>query len=93
MASPRSFRGDHWTLNRGMLRCEVEDGAGLCGDSSRHASACLITDGSLDDPRRSEHIANGILRSPCESCPSGPVTHVNPSGISHREGRGYPTSI
>ena len=27
MESPRSFRGDHWTSNGGILKFKVEDGA------------------------------------------------------------------
>ena len=87
MLRPRSFRGDHWTLNSDMLKYELEDGVGLCGDCSRSSPTAphLITDGSFDNPHRSEHIVNGILpRDPCESC-TVPVTHV-PSSLPHGKG-------
>lgn len=29
MVSPRSLRGDHWTLSSGMLKYRFEDGIGL----------------------------------------------------------------
>ena len=32
MLSPRSFRGDHWTLSSDMLKYELEDEIELCGD-------------------------------------------------------------
>lgn len=54
MLSPRSFRGDHWTLSSDML---LEDKIELCGDCS--ATPHFI---AFDDPGRSEDIVNGILR-------------------------------
>ena len=50
MGSPRSFRGDHWTLNKGMVqgfKRKVEGGVYLCDNCSRHSpSPRLITDSS-----------------------------------------------
>jgi hypothetical protein len=50
MVSPRSFRGDHWTLNKGMVqgfKRKVGGNVDLCGNCSRHSpSPRLITDSS-----------------------------------------------
>jgi len=79
MESPRSFRGDHWTLNSGMLKFEVEDGVDSVVIVQRmygQGVPRLITDVDL---HRSEGDVHTITRNMDIQSTRVPLTKVHAS--------------